>query len=320
MTGPSPTSERPEGVEEASRSGPKPAPFGVLLKSWRASRRYSQLDLAVEAGVSQRHLSFLESGRAQPSREMILQLSEVLRVPLRERNDLMLAAGFAPLHQERRLDSPDMASVRQAVEATVGHHEPYPALAVDRHWDVVLQNPAVDRLVGMLGSPSRVWQRVDPSGRRNLMRLTLHPWGMQPLVRNWRRAATLLLRRLQREVDANPANARLRTLFSDLCALPGIPPRWRHAEWDAAPPPALALELGSEGAPSLKLFSMVCTFGTAMDVTVDEMRLELFFPSDEYTAAFFRGARSGAPSHPGPSKRFRMASTRRPSRAGGTSF
>lgn len=321
MTGPSPTSDQPEAApatEEAARSCSLSVAFGALLKSWRTSRRYSQLDLALEAKVSQRHLSFLESGRAQPSREMVLQLSEVLRVPLRERNDLMLAAGFAPLYQERSLDSADMVAVKQALEATVGHHEPYPALAIDRQWDVVLQNSAVDRLIGMLGSPSRVWQRVDPSGRRNLMRLTLHPRGMQPLVRNWQQTATVLLTRLQREADASPANARLRTLLSDLCALPGIPPRWRHTEWNAAPPPALALELGSKGAPSLKLFSMVCTFGTAMDVTADEMRLELFFPCDEYTAAFFREARSGAPSHPRPGKRIRMASTRRPSRAGGS--
>ena len=262
--------------------------FGTLLKSWRAARRYSQLELAEEARVSQRHLSFLESGRAQPSREMIQQLSEALRVPLRERNDLMLAAGFAPLYPERDLDSSDMLSVRQALEATLRHHEPYPALVVDRQWDVVLLNRAADRLLGMLGDPARVWERVDPSGRRNLMRLTLHPAGMQPLIVNWRQVSTLLLKRLQGEVEANPANFRLRELLAELTALPGIPPHWQDGVWTSAPPPVLALELGGQGAPALKLFSMICAFGTALDVTADELRLELVFPSDEATAGFFR--------------------------------
>jgi transcriptional regulator with XRE-family HTH domain len=277
-----PANEDGELPRSASRA------FGALLKSWRTARRYSQLDLALEAGVSQRHLSFLESGRAQPSREMVLQLSEVLQIPLRERNDLLLAARFAPLYQERALDSADMMAVKQALEATVRHHEPYPALAVDRQWNVVLQNGAVDRLVGLLGAPARVWQRVDPSGRRNLLLLSLHPLGLRGLVRNWQETAIVLLTRLQREVDANPANAQLHKLLSDLCALPGIPPLWRHAAWDAAPPPVLALELGT-GTSSLKLFSMISRFGTALDVTADELRLELFFPQDEFTAGFLRG-------------------------------
>ncbi len=281
--------DRQAATEEASRSCSVPVAFGALLKSWRTSRRYSQLNLALEAEVSQRHLSFLESGRAQPSREMVLKLSEVLSIPLRERNHLLLATGFAPLYQERALDSIDMVAIREALDATLRHHEPYPALAVDRQWNVVLQNSAVDRLLELVGSPSGVWQRVDPSGMRNLMRLALHPHGMQPLVRNWQQTASVLLTRLRREVTANPADAQLRALLSDLCALPGIPPGWRHAVWDTAPPPVLGLELGNNGAPSLKLFSLACTFGTAMDVTAGELRLELFFPENEFTAEFLRG-------------------------------
>lgn len=296
MTRFSTSNDRQEGVqatEGAARSCSLSEGFGGLLKSWRTCRRYSQLDLALEAKVSQRHLSFLESGRAQPSREMVLQLAEVLRIPLRERNELLLATGFAPLYQERALDSADMAAIKQALEATLRHHEPYPALAVDRQWNVVSQNAAVDRLVSLLGSPSSVWQRVDPSGRRNLMRLTLHPHGMQPLVRNWQQTATILLTRLQREVTANPSDAGLRVLFADLCSLPGIPSDWRRTTWNVTPPPVLALELGQKGSPSLKLFSMVSTFGTAMDVTADELRLELFFPEDESTAKFL-GGKNGA--------------------------
>jgi transcriptional regulator with XRE-family HTH domain len=288
-----PTSrDRQEGVQGtrgAAGSCSTSEGFGDLLKSWRTFRRYSQLDLALESKVSQRHLSFLESGRAKPSREMVLQLAEVLRIPLRERNGLLLATGFAPLYPERSLDSADMVAIKQALEATLRHHEPYPALAVDRQWNVVLQNVAVDRLVNLLGSPSSVWRRVDPSGKRNLMRLTLHPHGMQPLVRNWPQTAAILLTRLRREVTASPTDAGLRALFSDLCHLPGIPTDWRHTIWDAVPAPVLALELGTKGAPSLKLFSMFSTFGTAMDVTADELRLELFFPEDESTAEFFCG-------------------------------
>lgn len=320
MTSPSPPGNRQEalpGAEEAARSYSMPVGFGAMLKSWRTSRRYSQLDLAMEAEVSQRHLSFLESGRAQPSREMVLKLSEVLRIPLRERNDLLLATGFAPLYEERTLDSADMVAVRQALEVTLRHHEPYPALAVDRQWNVVLQNAAMDRLLGLVGSPASVWQRVDPSGRRNLMRLTLHPRGMQPLVRNWLQTATVLLARLQREVDANPSDAQLRALLTDLCALPGIPLGWRHATWDRTPPPVLSLELGTSGTASLRLFSMVCTFGTAMDVTADEMRMELFFPSDEFTAAFLREANTAAPPHSRPGRKTRKPSTRPSSRGEG---
>lgn len=264
-------------------------PFGALLKSWRNTRRYSQLDLALEAGISQRHLSFLESGRSQPSRDMIQCLAIALQIPLRERNGLLLAAGYAPGYLERPLESPEMRMVKQAMEATLQHHLPYPALAVDRHWDLVSHNSAVDRLLGILGAPADIWRRVDPSGGQNLLRLTLHPQGLQPLIRNWQRVAPLVLRRLQQEAAANPTNLRLRALFSELCGLPGIPLRWPEAPGGQAPPPAITLELGTEMGTPLRLFSMVCTFGTAQDVTAAELRLELFFPGDETTAAFFRG-------------------------------
>ena len=309
MTSLTTVSDGPEAtptVDEAARARSAPMTFGALLKSWRAARRYSQLALALEANVSQRHLSFLESGRAQPSREMVLTLSEVLGVPLRERNDLLLATGFAPLYGARPLDSADMVAVKHALDLTLRHHEPYPALAVDRQWNVVLHNSAVDRLLELVGVPSRVWLAVDPSGRRNLMRLTLHPLGMQPLVRNWDEVATALLARLQREVTVHPTDLALRGLLSELCALPGLPLRWRHARGEVTPPPVLALELGPPGQPALRLFSMVSTFGTAMDVTADELRLELLFPQDEFTADFL-GGRSGTPSpvspRPSPSAR-----------------
>ncbi len=290
------------GTEDETGDASGRLAFGALLRSWRSFRRYSQLDLATETEVSQRHLSFLESGRAQPSRGMILQLSEVLQVPLRERNELLLAAGFAPMYQERALDGKDMLAVRLALEATLDHHEPYPALAVDRHWDVVLQNAAADRLIALLGPPAEVWRRVDPTGGRNLMRLTLHPEGLQPLIRNRDQTAGVLLGRLQREARANPADTRLRGLLSELSALPGMPARGPGGGPDSAPPPVLTLKLGL-GAVSLELFSMVCTLGTAMDVTAEELRLELFFPGDEATASFLRGNGDGAASSAAPPAR-----------------
>jgi transcriptional regulator with XRE-family HTH domain len=272
--------------------------FGDMLRAWRTARRYSQLELAGETQVSQRHLSFLESGRASPSREMVNHLARVLCVPLREHNDMLTAAGFAPLYPERGLHDVDMAMIRQALETALQHHEPFPALVVDRQWNIVLHNAAVDRLIGLLGEPTLVWRRVDPTGGRNLMRLTLHPLGLQPLVADWPGTASALLMRLQAEVRANPANTGLQTLLADLRALPGVPST-DHPVAGALTMqvPVLTLKLQAKGA-TLEFFSMVCTFGTALDLTADELRLELLFPCDEGTARFLRNDDSpweGAP-------------------------
>lgn len=271
-----------------------PPRFGELLRSWRSARRYSQFELALQTQVSQRHLSFLESGRAQPSRDMVLHLAQALGVPLRERNDLLVAAGFAPVYAERALNDGAMAAIRQALETTLRHHEPYPALVVDRCWNVVLHNAAVDRLIGLLGEPAQVWARVDPCGGRNLMRLTLHPDGLQPLLVDWPATAAALLMRLQVEAQANPANAALQHLLADLRALPGVP---SHLSPVGTLPsmevPVMTLRL-RQGEVTLDLFSMICTFGTALDLTADELRLELLFPGDETTAGFLRA--SGQPS------------------------
>jgi transcriptional regulator with XRE-family HTH domain len=267
----------------------EPRTFGDLLKDWRAARRVSQFELAAETQVSQRHLSFLETGRAGPSRDMVVSLSQALRVPLRERNELLAAAGFAPLYPERALDDAGMAAIRQALETTLRHHEPFPALVVDRLWNVVLQNAAVDRLIGLLGPPAAVWRRVDPSGRHNLMRLILHPLGLQPLLCDWPQTAGVLLARLRTELQANPANLGLRALRADLHSLPGVPAASAPGAAAALQPPVLTLRLRQAGT-TLELFSMICSFGTALDLTADELRLELLFPGDEFTAQFLRSA------------------------------
>jgi transcriptional regulator with XRE-family HTH domain len=262
--------------------------FGALLRQWRGVRKRSQLDLALEASVSQRHLSFLESGRAQPSREMVLQLAEALDVPLRERNLLMHAAGFAPFFQQRALQTDEMKTVREALGLLLQHHEPFPALVVDRQWNMVMCNAAADRFIAMLGQPDDLWMRVDASGSRNVMRMTFHPDGMQPRLKNWAQVAKLLLTRLQREVAANPTHHGLRELLADVTQLPGVPAEWRQQEWlTAMPPPIFPLEMDL-GANTLRVFSMISTFGTALDITADELRVETFFPADDFSREFFR--------------------------------
>lgn len=261
-------------------------PFALLLKGWRERRKCSQLDLALDAGVSQRHLSFLESGRAQPSREMILQLAEVLDVPLRERNQLLHAAGFAPVFAQRELDNDEMDAVRQALEMMLRHHEPFPALVVNREWNLVLANTAAQRFIGLLGNPDEVWHKVDPSGQRNVMRMTFASAGMQPLLSNWDQVATLLLSRLQREVAADPTHTALRELFDDLSQLPHVVQQWHNTPWNDTPPPILPLALGL-GDHTLNVFTMISTFGTALDITAEELRVETFFPMDDFSRQFF---------------------------------
>ncbi|MBT9608710.1 MAG: helix-turn-helix transcriptional regulator [Aquabacterium commune] len=262
-------------------------PFGQLLRQWRSLRKRAQLDVALEAGVSQRHLSFLESSRAQPSRDMVLQLAEVLDVPLRERNLWLHAAGFAPMFQQRALQDDDMVAVREALTLTIKHHEPYPAMVVNRQWDMLMSNAPAERFVALLGQPDEVWQRVDESGGRNVMRMTFHPQGMQPRLKNWPQVATLLLNRLHRELAADPTHQALRQLLADVSHFPGVSAPWRSQHWlSGSPPPIFPMEYDL-GEHTLKVFSMVSSFGTALDVTADELRVETFFPADEFSRNFF---------------------------------
>ncbi len=229
---------------------------------------------------------------------MVTHLALALGVPLREQNKLLVAAGYAPSYRERDLKDADMAAIRQALDSTLQHHEPYPALVIDRQWNVVMHNAAVNRLIALVGDPPAVWERVDPSGRQNLMRLTMHPDGLQPLVADWSSTAAAILARLAFEVRANPANMGLRALLADLRSLPGV----RGLENSSITPasmevPVLSLKLRSEGL-TLELFSMICTFGAAMDLTADELRLELLFPSDETTALFLRTQQQKAAVRP----------------------
>ncbi len=266
-----------------ARHGNAGGAFAHLLRLWRQRRRLSQLDLALASGVSQRHVSFLESGRARPSRTMILQLSESLDVPLRERNDWLVAGGFAPMFHARGLDDPHMGQVLGAVRMMLQNHAPFPAVAIDRAWTIRMSNAAFDMLANMLGED--IWARTG-GGSRNLMRLFFHPDGIRKLVSNWPAIAPLLWQRAQREADAL-AGHDMQALLAEL-----RPHQDAHTLAAASAEPLLPvipLEIGV-GAARLSLFTVIATFGTAQDITADELRIESFFPADAATERLLRAA------------------------------
>jgi transcriptional regulator with XRE-family HTH domain len=250
---------------------------GELLRAWRTRRRRSQLDVAVDAGVSTRHLSFVETGKARPSREMVLLLAECLDVPLRERNELLLAAGFAPAYRERRLDDPDMATVRTSLEHIIEAQEPYPAVVVDRRWDAVLANQAAQVFL----------VDVDPSlllPAPNVFRLSLHPDGLGGRILNFQEYAGHVLGRLQRLVLLT-GDEHLAALLDEVLAFPGVAEARHHVEAPNELVLPLRLRVGDD---VLSLCSTVATFGTAVDITLSELSVESFLPADEMTAEILR--------------------------------
>lgn len=245
---------------------------GMMLRDWRQRRRLSQLDLALEAGISARHLSFVETGRANPSPEMVLHLAEQLEVPLRDRNQLLLAAGYAPQFGARSLDDPEMAPVRDALGRVLAGHEPYPALAIDRGWNLVASNSALGPLLEGISA-----ELLTPPV--NVMRLALHPDGLAPRILNLGEWRAHLLERLERQLTTT-GDQRLRGLLDELIAYPGGEP----AHLPKAGEIMVELRLDSD-AGELAFFSTVTTFGTAVDITVSELSIEAFFPADAATAA-----------------------------------
>lgn len=254
-------------------TNPRPA-VGSLLRQWRQHRRMSQLDLAGESNISTRHLSFLETGRAQPSREMLLRLAEQLDIPLRERNGLLVAAGYAPIFQERPLENPDLKAARRAIDLLLAGHEPYPALAIDRHWTLVASNRTVRLLLSGI-EPSLLQPPI------NVLRLSLHPLGLAPRIANLAQWRSHLFTRLRRQIEMS-ADPALAQLLQELQNYP-VP---AHAS-----PPA-PWELGGIVIPFqlstphgiLSFISTTTVFGTPMDITLSELALETFFPADAATA------------------------------------
>jgi transcriptional regulator with XRE-family HTH domain len=257
-------------------------PVGALLREWRQRRRMSQLDLAFEADVSSRHLSFLETGRAQPSREMLLHLAQHLDVPLRERNTLLTAGGFALVFPERPLTDPAMDAVRAAVDLVLAGHEPFPALAIDRHWNMVASNSSIAFLL----------TGVDESLLHppvNVLRLALHPNGLAPRIANYRQCRTHLTARLRQQIAAT-ADGQLMELMEEISAYP-------------EPPGAANGMAGVEGEYAgivmpmqivtddgiLSLFSTTTVFGSPLDITLSELAIEAFFPADARSGEMLRG-------------------------------
>ena len=261
--------------------------FPRLLREWRQKRRLSQLDLALSSGVSQRHVSFLESGRANPSRNMILQLSETLDVPLRDRNAWLTAAGFAPLFRTRTLEDPQMGQVLAAVRMMLTAHEPFPAIALDRAWNVRMSNKPFDLLGAMLGQD--IWARVG-GDQHNLMRLFFHPQGIKPFVTNWSAVGPLMWRRAHREAEAL-GGLEMKAVLDELAPLQDPVVLWSAA--DTALLPVMPFNMQVNGL-RISMFAVVATFGTAQDVTAYELRLETLFPADAETEALFRSASSPA--------------------------
>jgi len=252
---------------------------GDLLREWRQRRRMSQLLLAAEADISTRHLSFVESGRAVPSREMVMHLAERLDVPLRARNALLIAAGYAPLFRERPLTDPQLAAAREAVELVLKGHEPYPALAIDRHWTILAANSALAPLVA--GASAEL---LKPPV--NALRLSLHPEGIAASIVNWHAWREHVLARLQRQIDVS-GDDTLSALRDELAGYPA-PPGAQAIDPDPAinqiaVPLRLRTPLGL-----LSFFSTTTVFGTPVDVTLSELAIEAFFPADQQTAAALR--------------------------------
>jgi transcriptional regulator with XRE-family HTH domain len=259
--------------------------FATALRYWRDKRGYSQLRLSAESRISQRHISFLESGRSQPSRELILKLGTVLDIPLRQRNVMLLAAGFAPAYQERKLSDPELASVKQALDFMLAQQAPYPALVVDRLWNLVMSNgPAAMMMRWLLDMPD---SQPIPREGVNILQLMLDPQAVRKHLVNWQEVCADLLHWIQREAMSDGPGSEATRLLEQLVALPGIKAASQTPNLDTRVLPFLAMTIRKDGV-ELNLFTSIATMGTPHDVTVHELRIESFFPADAATAAWFK--------------------------------
>ena len=244
-----------------------PLGFGPLLRQWRTARRMSQQQLAIESEVSTRHISYVENGKSSPSREMVLILASALDLPLRERNSLLSSAGFAPVYRETDLSEPEMLPVRHAFDTILSHHEPYPAIVLNRGWDLVQMNNAFMRLFAFFLDPP-----FDPIVGQNVMHSLFHPQGVRP-----------------HELETSES----RKLLDALLAYPGVPSRMTEFDLSAAPRVCVTVNL-EKNDTRLQLFSTLTTLGTPIDVTAQELRIESYFPADEVTGEWLRKAAASA--------------------------
>jgi transcriptional regulator with XRE-family HTH domain len=295
--------------------------LGDLLRYWRDVRGVSQLDLSLDAGISQRQISFIESGRSVPGRDTVLTLAQTLDVPLRERNALLLAAGYAPVYSEAPWSAQEMHRVIRALERVVRQHEPFPAIVMDRHWNVLMTNEAAPRFFGCF---------IDMAARqapRNMLHLMFDPHGMRPHVAEWENVARSLLQRVQRESVGRVADAGTTRLLDELLAYPGVPRDWRTHHEPSAAPGMPVIPMGFErGERVLRYFSMVTTVGAPQSVAAQELRLECMFPADDETEAHhlqllraetthrFSATTASKSPEPMPASPSESPGTRRPSR------
>ena len=267
-----------------SASAATGAQVGTLLQYWRKTRSLSQLALAHEAEVSPRHICFLETGRAKPSREMVMLLSNVLDVPLRERNLLLLAAGFAPAYAETRLEAPELGAVQTALRAILSQQEPFPAVVMDRHWDILQTNEAAQRFFGLL-----LGERVSAEPA-NVVRMMFSPSGLRPFVSNWEAVAEALIQRMHREAVGGVTDPATAQLLEEVLAYPNVPKRLRRLNLGAPSVPVIPVCFRKD-EHAFNFFSTVTTLGTPQDVTLQELRIECFFPADTATEEQARALR-----------------------------
>jgi transcriptional regulator with XRE-family HTH domain len=269
----------------ASAVASQPDMFGPMLRAWRRRRGASQLALALQSGVSQRHVSFLESGRAKPSREMVVQLSTALDVPLRQRNTMLLAAGFAPVYRESSLGAPELTPVRQAIARMLKQQEPYPAVVIDRLWNLLDANEAAAALTLFLyeGPPP-----APPPGKQaNLLRSLLDPRELRSKVANWEEVARYLVSTTYAEILAAGGEPKALAFIEEVMAYPDVPASFRKLRFEDRPPPVLTVDY-IVGGKSLSVFTTIATLGTPQDITLQEVRIECFFPADDRSDALFR--------------------------------
>jgi transcriptional regulator with XRE-family HTH domain len=264
--------------QHASDSSVAATSVGALLQHWRRTRNMSQLALAHEAQVSPRHVCFIETGRAKPSRKMVLHLADALAVPLRERNALLLAAGFAPMFRESHLDDPALAPIRMAIDAILRQQEPFPAVTMNRTWDILNANDAASHFF------RRLLNGRTPPDPNNVLRLMFHPDGLRPAVENWEAVAHALVLRMHREAVGGVLDERGRLMLNEVLRYPAVPSGLSALDLETALTPVLPITFRL-GDQVFRYFSAITVLGTPHDITLQELRLECFFPCDAETAS-----------------------------------
>jgi transcriptional regulator with XRE-family HTH domain len=260
---------------------PQGGELRALLRHWRDLRGKSQLDLSLDTGVSQRHISFIEIGRSVPSRQMLIDIATALDIPLRDRNTLLLAGGYAPIYPDGAWDGPEMNSITKALERMLRQHEPFPALVMDRYWNVLKTNRAAPRFFGRFTDLSA---RKSP---RNLLHLMFDPEGMRPFIADWSTVAESLIQRVYREAVGRVVDDRIKELLATLLSFPDVEPDWTPPKATSVQSVAPVIPIGFvKNGKVLNYFSMVTTVGTPQAVAAQELRIECMFPADEATEAF----------------------------------